>query len=64
VDEAENIKKLYGLDTDFQKRQMIADELLKMSADIPETEKYIKTESDKVKSSALDIMLRRVFGAQ
>lgn len=64
VDEAESIKKLYGLDTDFEKRQVIADELLKMSAEIPETEKHIKTENDKVRSSALDIILRRVFRTQ
>lgn len=64
VDEAENIKKLSGIDVDFKKRQMIADELLKIAANIPESEKYIRTDDGMVKSSSLDIIVRRAFGVQ
>lgn len=64
ADEAENLKKLYRLDTDFVKKQIIADELSNIAANIPEIEKYIITEEGKVRSSSLDIILRRAFGAQ
>lgn len=64
ADEAENLKRLYKLDIDFSKRQAIADELLEVATNTPETEKYIITNNGKTRSSSLEIILRRAFGAQ
>ena len=61
---AENIMKLYGLDTDFKKRELVINELTKEAASIPEIRKYIKNEDGMVRSSSLDIILRRVFNIQ
>ncbi len=60
----ENILMLYGLDTDFKKRELVINELTKEAASIPEIRKYIKTEDGMVRSSSLDIILRRVFNIQ
>lgn len=61
--EGANIMRLYGLDTNLRKKQMVADELLKIANTIPESEKYIITNEGKDRSSSLDIIARGFFGA-